>query len=51
MKTHISSNSLQAQGKPWQIKFILSQWQKEAGPSAKVIDLIEVKYDNKRNGH
>lgn len=51
MKTYISSRSLQAQGKAWQVKLILSQWQKEAGPTARVIDLIEVKYETKRNGH
>ncbi|MNI61743.1 hypothetical protein D3C76_105430 [compost metagenome] len=41
MKSYISTRSLQIQGKPWQIKMILSQWQKDIGPAGKVVDVIQ----------
>ncbi|GIP58103.1 Z-ring formation inhibitor MciZ [Paenibacillus sp. FSL W8-0186] len=40
MKSYISDNSLRAQGKAWQIRILLNQWQKQSGPACKVMDLI-----------
>ncbi|MBA9088559.1 hypothetical protein FHR92_005076 [Fontibacillus solani] len=44
MKSYIRMNSIHFQGKAWQIKMLLSQWQKEAGPTAKIIDVIHSRY-------
>ncbi|MDQ0088189.1 hypothetical protein J2T12_001595 [Paenibacillus anaericanus] len=40
MKSYFSNDRLRAQGKAWQIRILLSQWQKEAGPSVKVKELL-----------
>lgn len=41
MKSYFSNNCLRAQGKAWQIRILLSQWQKEAGANVKVKELLE----------
>ncbi|MCH1639465.1 Z-ring formation inhibitor MciZ [Paenibacillus timonensis] len=41
MKSYFTANRLRAQGKAWQIRILLSQWMKEAGPEAKLSDLIQ----------
>jgi len=43
MKSYISDNSLRAQGKAWQIRILLNQWQQQAGPASKVKDLIALR--------
>ncbi|GGH24979.1 Z-ring formation inhibitor MciZ [Paenibacillus segetis] len=41
MKSYFSNDRLRAQGKAWQIRILLSQWQKEAGATVKVKELLE----------
>lgn len=41
MKSYVRMNSIHFQGKAWQIRILLSQWQKQVGPNAKVIDVIQ----------
>lgn len=41
MKSCFSPTAVRAQGKAWQIRVLLAQWLKEAGPEAKLTDLID----------
>ncbi|GIP48507.1 hypothetical protein D3C76_171420 [compost metagenome] len=41
MKSYFAMDRIRAQGKGWQIRILLSQWMKEAGPDAKISDLIQ----------
>ncbi|MFD3258748.1 Z-ring formation inhibitor MciZ [Paenibacillus lentus] len=47
MKSYFSDNSLRAQGKAWQIRILLHQWQKQSGPTGMVKDLIEARLNLK----
>ncbi|WP_110932398.1 Z-ring formation inhibitor MciZ [Paenibacillus bouchesdurhonensis] len=40
MKSYFSDNSLRAQGKAWQIRIMLNQWQRQSSPTGKVKDFI-----------
>ncbi|MNU10583.1 hypothetical protein D3C72_2578180 [compost metagenome] len=41
MKSYVRMNSIHFQGKAWQIKILLSQWQKQVDPAAKLRDVIQ----------
>ncbi|GAA0402606.1 Z-ring formation inhibitor MciZ [Paenibacillus motobuensis] len=43
MKSYFSEKSVCVQGKAWQVRIMLNQWQKEVGKSAKVKDLIRTR--------
>ncbi|GIP08296.1 MAG: Z-ring formation inhibitor MciZ [Paenibacillus macerans] len=43
MKSCFSPTAVRAQGKAWQIRILLNQWLKEAGPSAKLTELIDTR--------
>ncbi|NWL87375.1 MULTISPECIES: Z-ring formation inhibitor MciZ [unclassified Paenibacillus] len=43
MKSYFSKKSVRVQGKAWQVRIMLNQWQKEAGKSAKVRDFIRTR--------
>ncbi|AZK47088.1 Z-ring formation inhibitor MciZ [Paenibacillus lentus] len=40
MKSYFSDNSLRAQGKAWQIRIMLNQWQQQSEPTRKLKDFI-----------
>ncbi|GGG19146.1 Z-ring formation inhibitor MciZ [Paenibacillus aceti] len=41
MKSYFSEKSIRVQGKAWQVRILLNQWQRQADKSAKVTDLIQ----------
>lgn len=46
MKSYFTPGRVRAQGKAWQIRIMLSQWEKEAGSAAKMADYIHSRLPN-----